>query len=145
MHHAQSSYLNTDIVKSFSTALYNNIWTFSLSSENKFYTSDFPICVNPHKENVRPMNMGLTQEGAELTFPISKSLVLTIWDRNYFSDKSEDDMSISVSNDEEIRALNLIRYITAKRQVYGYSNDFSYIQFVVMCRRGEQIYINPFP
>lgn len=117
---------------------------FFVLNREQFYTSDFPICVNPHKQNVKLMNMGLTQEGAELTSPISKNLMLTIWDRAFFTEKSNEDLSISVASEKEIRALNFIRYLCAKRQIYGYTDDFPYIQFVVRCRDGKQYYKNPF-
>lgn len=144
VYHAQTSYLNAELLKKYASDLVNNIWTFSYSKESKFYTSDFPICVNPHKQGVRPIDMGLVQEGVELTFPISKNLMLTIWDRLYFSSKANEDLAITIASEKEIRALNLIRYLFAKRQVYGYTNDFSYIQFVVGFRSGQQYYMNPF-
>ena len=50
--------------------LQNNIFVFWVSKEKDFYTSDFPIVVSPHVQNVRPMFMGLAQYGGRVNVPI---------------------------------------------------------------------------
>ena len=58
----------------FADTIANNIFVFWVSNEKDFYTSDFPIVVSPHVQNVRPMYMGLAQYGGELTFPLSPGI-----------------------------------------------------------------------
>lgn len=127
--HANLSYLNDETLMSFAESIANNIFVFWVSSEKEFYTSDFPIVVSPHVEDVRPMYMGLAQYGGELTIPLSSEIVLSVYDRRYFNDKESLDGSFIKADAKEIRRQNLLRYFYASRHVFSYKNDFSLIDF----------------
>lgn len=127
--HANLSYLNHEMLMMFANALANNIFVFWLSKQNNFYTSDFPIVVSPHVQNVPPMFMGLAQYGGEVTMPLSPDLALSIYDREYFKDKEEIDGSFIEASDEDIRRHNFLRYMYATQHVFNYKNDFSLIEF----------------
>lgn len=127
--HANLSYLNNETLMSFAEAIANNIFIFWVSSEKEFYTSDFPIVVSPHVEDVRPMYMGLAQYGGELTIPLSSEIVLSVYDRGYFNDKESLDGSFIKADAKEIRRQNLLRYFYASRHVFSYKNDFCLIDF----------------
>lgn len=128
--HASISYLDGDNLMMFADAIANNIFVFWISKGNDFYTSDFPIVVLPHVQNVRPMFMGLAQYGGEVTFPLSPNLALSIFDREYFNDKKEWDGIFIDAKDSEIRRLNYLRYMYAVQHVFNYKNDFSLIEFI---------------
>lgn len=128
--HANLSYLDHETLMTFANTIASNIFVFWISKENDFYTSDFPIVVSPHVENVRPMYMGLAQYGGELTMPLSPSLALSIYDRVYFKDKEEKDGSFVDASDKEVRRQNYLRYMYATHHVFSYKNDFSLIDFV---------------
>lgn len=130
VYHAKCSFLDEKLVNTYAIALTNNIWMFSYSDDGNFYTSDFPITVNAHEKGVRPICQGLTQYGAELTFPLSKNLALTIWDKEYFKEKAEDDLTISLASQKEIRAFNASRYAYAQRQLFCCRKDFEFVKFV---------------
>lgn len=85
--HAQLTYLNNETLMDFADAIASNIWMFLVSKNSDFYTSDFPIVVEPHVKNARPMYMGLAQYGGELTYPLSPSLMLVVFDKVYFIEK----------------------------------------------------------
>lgn len=85
--HAQLTYLNNETLMDFADAIASNIWMFLVSKNSDFYTSDFPIVVEPHVKNARPMYMGLAQYGGELTYPLSPSLMLVVFDKVYFRKK----------------------------------------------------------
>ncbi len=87
--HANLSYLNHEMLMMFANALANNIFVFWLSKEKDFYTSDFPIVVSPHVQNVQPMFMGLAQYGGEVTMPLSPNLALSIYDRDFLKIKKK--------------------------------------------------------
>lgn len=127
--HANLSYLNDDTLMSFAEAIANNIFVFWVSSEKEFYTSDFPIVVSPHVEDVRPMYMGLAQYGGELTIPLSPEIVLSVYDRGYFNDKESMDGYFIKADAKEIRRQNLLRYFYASRHVFSYKNDFDLIDY----------------
>lgn len=133
LYHYQSSFGNEDVVNTFAEQLALNYWNFYFSSSPVFYTSTFPIVVKAHVPNVRPLCMGLTQYGAELSFPISSNIMLVIWDREYFQKKSETDGKIIMATDEDIRKYNWMRYFYAS-QVFSKTNDFSILDFIFMIK-----------
>ena len=128
--HAKLTYLNDEMLMDFADAIASNIWMFLVSKNGDFYTSDFPIVVQPHVKNARPMYMGLAQYGGELTFPLSPSLMLVVFDRVYFKEKEEYDCTFSITNDKEIRRQNMLRYFYAKRHVFSSKKDFSLIGMI---------------
>lgn len=128
--HANLSYLDNETLMTFANAIARNIFVFWISMGNDFYTSDFPIVVSPHVENVRPMYMGLAQYGGELTMPLSPGLALSVYDRSYFKDKEDIDGAFVNADDKEVRRQNYLRYMYATQHVFSYKNDFSLIDFV---------------
>ena len=128
--HANLSYLDNETLMMFANAIANNIFVFWISKGNDFYTSDFPIVVSPHVENVRPMFMGLAQYGGELTMPLSPGLALSVYDRSYFKNKEDIDGAFVNADDKEVRRQNYLRYMYATQHVLSYKNDFSLIDFI---------------
>lgn len=141
VYHAKNTFLNEELVNKYAAELNKNIWTFSYSKDGDFYTSDFPITVNAHEDNVRPICQGLAQYGAELTYPLSKNLALTIWDKEYFADKGKIDLSICTATPKEIRTFNALRYAYAQRQLFSCKNNFEVVKYMTqIC----PISLNPF-
>ena len=140
--HAQSTFQNDRLLLDFCIALSRNYWTFLVSQENKFYTSDSPIVVLPHVEGVRPTHCGLTQYGAELSFPISKDIMVVIWDKDYFSAKASEDCSFRNATDAELRKYNMLRYGYATESIFEYNNDFSWISFITTVNGGKHLCLN---
>lgn len=140
--HADLTYLNSEMLMSFADAIANNIWIFQVSQNADFYTSDFPIVVDPHIKEARPMYMGLAQYGGELTYPISPSLLLTVFDRKYFSSMVSKDGVFVKAVGKEVRRQNMFRYFYAKRHVFSYHNNFSLIYFLLSFN-GKHIFCNP--
>lgn len=139
--HAQLTYLNDEMLMDFADAIASNIWMFLVSKNSDFYTSDFPIVVQPHVKNARPMYMGLAQYGGELTYPLSPSLVLVVFDRAYFKEKIEYDCTFSIADDKEIRRQNMLRYFYAKRNIFSSKKDFSLIEMIYKVE-GNHIFMN---
>lgn len=139
--HAQSTFQNDRLLLDFCVALSRNYWTLLVSQENNFYTSDFPIVVQPHVEGVMPTHCGLTQYGAELSFPISKDIMLVIWDKEYFDAKISEDCSFRYVSEPEVRKYNFLRYGYAREQVYEYNNDFGWIDFIKTVNGGKHHYL----
>lgn len=139
--HAQLTYLNNETLMDFADAIASNIWMFLVSKNSDFYTSDFPIVVEPHVKNARPMYMGLAQYGGELTYPLSPSLMLVVFDKVYFKEKEEYDCTFSIADDKEIRHQNMLRYFYAKRHVFSSKKDFSLIDIIYKVS-GHHIFMN---
>ncbi len=139
--HAQLTYLNNEILMDFADAIARNIWMFLVCKNGDLYTSDFPIVVQPHVKNVPPMYMGLAQYGGELTYPLSPSLVLVVFDREYFKEKEEYDCIFSIADDKEVRRQNMLRYFYAKRHVFSKKKDFSLIDMIYQ-QKGHHLFMN---
>ena len=129
LNHFRSSFGNEEIINTFAAELFKNYWAFYVSGTPVFYTSNFPIVVNPHVQDVRPFCMGLTQYGAELSFPISPTVMLVIWDRHYFKDKAQSNGRIEIPSDKDIRKYNWLRYLYAE-QVFSHTNEFTMLDFI---------------
>lgn len=140
--HASISYLDGDNLMTFADAIASNIFVFWISNGNDFYTSDFPIVVSPHVQNVQPKFMGLAQYGGELTFPLSPNLSLSIFDREYFKDKEYLDGNFIKASDKEVRRYNYLRYMYAVQHVFSYKNDFSLIEFIYKIK-GKHPFLSP--
>lgn len=138
--HANLSYLDNETLMMFANAIANNIFVFWISKGNDFYTSDFPIVVSPHVENVRPMFMGLAQYGGELTMPLSPELALSVYDRSYFKNKEDIDGAFVNADDKEVRRQNYLRYMYASQHIFSYNNDFSLIDFVYKLKGRHDFY-----
>lgn len=140
--HANQSFLYGDLMMEFADAIANNIFVFLTCDAPNFYTSDFPIVVSPHVQNVRPTFMGLAQYGGELTFPLSPNILLSIFDREYFRDKETLDGIFITATNKEIRRQNFLRYMYATQHVFSYKNDFSLIEFVYKLE-GKHPFLKP--
>ena len=139
--HAQSTFLNDELVNHFAAALAENYWSFLVSIDGKIYTSDFPLVVEPHISNATPINLGLTQYGSELTYPLTKNIVLTIWDKNFFSEKARGDCKFYTISEKEERRQNRFRYYYAKRYVFSFIKDFYLIDSLLKkTSNGKQIF-----
>ena len=119
--HAKLTYLNNETLMDFADAIANNIWMFLVSKNGDFYTSDFPIVVEPHVKNVRPMYMGLAQYGGELTYPLSPDLMLVVFDREYFKEKEEYDCTFSIAVDKDFSLIDMI-YKVEGRHIFMNAN-----------------------
>lgn len=125
--HAQSTFMNDKLLLDFCVGLSRNYWSILVSRDDDFYTSDFPIIVNPHQQGVRPTHHGLTQYGAEVSFPLTKDILLVVWEKEYFNDKSSIDRTFQWTSGAEVRKYNFLRYAYARNDVYSFKNDFSMI------------------
>ena len=121
-----NTFFNKDFFQSFSSCLANNYWTLLCSPAAEFYTCDRPVNLCRHCEDVRPMFLGFAEEGAEVSYTINPCLVLTIWDKQHFPDKEKEDGTCRIASRREISHVNVLRYISAKRQIFSVGNEFAY-------------------
>lgn len=140
--HAKLTYMNPEIMNDFAETIAKNIFIFRICKRNDFYTSDFPIVVSPHVQNVQSNYMGLAQYGGEVTFPLSPNLLLSIYDRAYFSDIRMFDCCFMEATEKEVRRQNYLRYMYANRHVFSYRNDFRLIDSVFH-HDGKHTFLKP--
>jgi len=89
--------------------LVKKIWVFYYTPDNVL-TSDNPLLLKPHLKQKLSLYSGFWEEGIEIIFPISKNLILTILDEEYFSEKKDLHNTIQFLNDKELREFNLYQF-----------------------------------
>jgi len=139
--HAQMIFDNHELISSFAEAICSNYWEFSVSEIGDIYTSDYPIVVEPHVQGAPQFYDGLASYGSESSFPISKNIVLTIWDKEYFTDKSGLDCKFVMLDEKEKRRKNLHRYFYARRHLYCSENCFVIIEREKYLNEGSHIFM----
>ena len=117
--HAQSLF-NSEVLEMFTSTLYNKYWEFYVSTENDILTSDNPIVVKAHNAEAIELYQGLGSESTEISFPLSKNIILVMWDKNYFPLKNAFDCRFSIIDDRKKREYNHLRYGCSKNRVFGY-------------------------
>ena len=142
--HAQV-YADEEIVNDFANILYQDYWTFFYIDTPQIWTSDFPMTVNPHVNGTPELYNGFGMYGAEIDFPISKDIVLVMWDSRYFKDRIEDDMKFIHLDAKGVRRYNMMKYLYAKEKVFSFSDDFSLIKFFLSTNKGNEVFMNGSP
>lgn len=141
--HANLTYMNYEELVKCANIMANNIFVFWISKSNEFYTSDFPIAIEPHDKNSRSIYCGLIQYGGEVTMPLSPSLSVSIYDHRYFKDKKGIDGCFIEADPKEVRRLNLIRYFYASRHVFSLKNDFSIVESFYKLNGNKHLFMKP--
>lgn len=134
-------YANEDIIGNIVKNLINKFWVFYVSSKSDLYTSDNPIIIKPHLQNQKPLSNGFGMRGAEVIFPITSSVILTIWDSNYFNEKENLSNSFNLITEKSKTEYNCLQYIWANRQVYSPNNDFKLISDLKTVNKGKEIFM----
>lgn len=140
--HAMITYMDYDELMKCADQMANNVFVFWISNDD-FYTSDFPVSVEPHVENVDCKYCGLVQYGGEIIMSLSPSLSVSIYDKEYFKDKEVMDASFIAADDKEIRRHNLMHYFYAQRHVFSYKDDFSLIESFRQINGRKHIFMKP--
>lgn len=120
--------------------LINKHWVYYVSEFNDFYTSDNPIIIKPHIKGQKLYYSGFGMNGAEIIFPIGSSILLTIWDSNFFIEKKTNSNSFCLITDKEKREYNCFQYMFSNKQTYSYNNNFSLIKLMKICNNGKEFF-----
>lgn len=142
MDHYEYGFGSKEIVQRFSSRLAENYWEFYINPQGTYFTSDFPITVEPHIENAELECLGLTMYGAEVTFPITRHLLLKIWDKRYFSNKKESDGDFLYADEKFVRCENIRQYLYARNIVISSNEDFSVAEFI-KSYEGREVSMHP--
>ena len=136
--HAQSSFMNEDLIKQFASSISQNYWTFMYSSTGEFMTNDSPILLKQHENGARPLCLGLAQYGVEMYFVFSPFLVVQIYDRQFFKLEHSQDFLFGEVTDNGIKHINLLNYCTAQRHVFSFCGDFSFVERLYNIEHNEK-------
>ncbi len=133
-------YGDQKLIDSYQDQLVNKIWVFYVTEHNNVYTSDNPILTKPHIPNQPYLYSGFGMNGVEVIFPLSSSLLLTIWDEKYFTDKRKLDNTFCLINDKSLREYNLYQYMYSNYETYSQNDNFNLIKAMLQIRGGKQYF-----
>ena len=120
--------------------LLNKSWAFLVSPENLLYTSDNPIVII-NRLKIPAIAGDLTLKGAQIIFPISGNILLSMWDDDYFDHQKHLVNCFNLISAQDIRTNNLYQYGNANQQVYCASSDFEIVKTSLANNNGEHFYL----
>lgn len=132
-----NTFFNKGFFNDFCAAIASNYWTLLCSPDAEFYTCDRPVNLCRHIDEVRPMFMGFTQEGAEVSYTINPCLTLSIWDKHHFADKQLEDCTCRIATRKEIAHINTLRYVCAKRHIFSFGDSFVYANYMYNATKNQ--------
>ncbi len=139
--HFFSLYGNSEIVECYTAALYEKRWEFCVSKDNDILTSDSPITVKAKEKPERLICGGLGLSETEITFPLSKNIILSISDKDSYFPYNYSDCRFRVLSDKKKREYNLLRYACAEKQVYSFDDSSSKIEEMKnLCNNGKEMF-----
>lgn len=140
---AKVAMCNNDLIDSIAEKMAHNYWSFKISPCSGFYTSDFPIVVDPFVKDATPEYFGLAQYGGILSFPLTKDILITIADHRYFKDMESSDGRFCIIDDKDEDYYNRLRYLYAKRFVFSYNNSLNTVEKLAKDNNGVHIFARP--
>lgn len=123
-------FLHEEIIANIQDQLIKKIWKYKIATNGFVFTSDNPILLKPHLDNQTAFCEGFAMKGVEIIFPISKNIILTIWDEDVFVDHIMENNKFNILSDKELRQYNCYQYIWANEEVYSSSNNFELIEML---------------
>lgn len=134
-------YSNKDLVDRLANVLSKKAWAFIVSTENQLYSSDNPIVIIPRLKNESYILEGLGMKGAQIIFPITGNILLSMWDEEYFDIENYRKNQFQAMYIHHRNLNNYYQYINAKEHIYRGINDFGLIQEVLKENHGNAIYM----
>ena len=123
-------FLDEELIACIQDQLIKKIWKYRIATNGTVFTSDNPVLLKPHLKNQPAFYEGFAMRGVEIIFPISKNILLTIWDEDVFSDNATENNKFNILTDAELRQYNCYQYIWANDEVYSSKNDFKLIEYL---------------
>lgn len=123
--HATNTYLDDEYVCRIANHLANSYWHFYYSPFEQFYSSDNPVTIIHRYKDVMERDYGLTDYGAEISFPLNPCLLLTIYDYQYFHIYNATDGLFEEAVKEHIDYANICQVAFSKRIVFNKTGDFT--------------------
>lgn len=133
-------YADEKLYVGIANQIINKHWVYFITNNNDFYTSDNPIIIKPHIEKQKHYYEGFGMRGAEIIFPISSSILLSMWDSAYFETIEQKPDSFNKINDKQKREYNCLQYMFSNRQTYSYNDEFGLIKSLISCNNGNEIF-----
>lgn len=123
-------FLDEKLIADLQDQLIKKIWKFNIATNDTVFTSDNPIILKAHLKNQTAFYDGFGMKGVEIIFPVSKNIILTIWDEEAFCDYKIENNKFNILTEVELRQYNCYQYIWANDEVYSSKKDFKLIELL---------------
>lgn len=123
-------FLDEKLIADFQDQLIKKIWKYKIATDDIVFTSDNLIILKPHLTNQASFYDGFGMKGVEIIFPISKNIILTIWDEEVLCEDKSENNKFSSLTEVELRQYNSYQYIWANDEVYSSKKDFKLIDLL---------------
>jgi hypothetical protein len=134
-------FANQDCLNNIQDCLLNKFWLFLISPDDDFFTSDNPVLIKPHVQNQPARWEGFDMKGNEVIFPLSSSVLLTLWDTDYFAGKEDEHNKFFLIDAKAKRDYNCYQYIWANDEVYSKKGDFQLIELLKLGNGNTEIFV----
>ncbi len=133
-------YSDPEVVNLTQDRLLNKSWAFLVSPSNLLFSSDNPIVII-NRLKIPAIAGDLTLKGAQIIFPISGNILLSMWDDDCFDHQKYLVNGFNFITPQDVRTNNLYQYANANQQVYCANNGFEIIKASLADNNGEHFYL----
>lgn len=120
-------FFDKKVIESYCSLLKNKIWSIYFSPDAEFFTSDSPIIFEREGSNKEVGFMELNLSNLNITYPITRNLLVRLWDRDSYKQIEPFDRTIRIVDEEFVMCENIRQYIWANNEIVT-PND-SYVFF----------------
>ena len=125
--HASRTFANEQVIKKFTEDIVNNFWQIYVSPGNYFYSSDNPIIIERTAPETDYIDMGLNSYGVVVTFPLTKKILVRMFERKAFSMLEQIDKLIVPVDNNFVISVNKKCCLYADQFVVSPINNFATI------------------
>lgn len=125
------------VIEPYCSLLKNKIWSIYFSPEAEFFTSDSPIILEREGANKKIKFLELNLSQLNITYPITRHLLIRLWDRESYKELEPYDRMIRVVDEDFVRAENIRQYLWARKEVVVSNNQYTFFEQIRNIRNKE--------
>lgn len=110
-------FFDKKVIESYCSLLKNKIWSIYFSPDAEFFTSDSPIIFEREGSNKEVGFMELNLSNLNITYPITRNLLVRLWDRDSYKQIEPFDRTIRIVDEEFVMCENIRQYIWANNEI----------------------------
>lgn len=134
-------YTDAKLLEQKTRQLCNKAWAFLISTDSSLFTSDNPIVIIPKKHSSYFLGDFGTL-GAQIIFPISGKILLSMWDRNDFDRLKYSENEFQSITKEDLYINNYSQYAAAEMQLYQSADEFDLVANILKSNNGKHVFPN---
>ena len=125
------------VIDPYCSLLKNKIWSIYYSPEADFFTSDAPIILEREGENKNVNFLELNLPQLHITYPITRHLLVRLWDRESYKVLEPYDRMIRIVDKEFVMAENIRQYVWARKEIVTPNKELDFFEKIRNIRNEE--------